>query len=185
MKNTNSNTLWDSLQKKSHNIEINMDSLERKRTGSYYTDIELTDIMMHELVSNLIMAGKPIYEYRYLEPCVGAGNFVFSYLKAVKTFGMESDKARILLNNIYVADINEVALQGYSDSLKEIARLYWNIELENAYFEEHIGTGLLVDITASILKYIPIDEVFKQEVLKNGFDIVVTNPPYKNLKAER
>lgn len=185
MKNTNSNTLWDSLQKKSHNIEINMDSLERKRTGSYYTDMELTDIMMHELVSNLIMVGKPIYEYRYLEPCVGAGNFVFSYLKAVKALGIESDKAKILLNNIYVVDINEVALQGYSDSLKEIARLYWNIELENAYFEEHIGTGLLVDITASILKYIPIDEVFKQEVLKNGFDIVVTNPPHKNLKAER
>lgn len=39
-----------------------MDSLERKRTGSYYTDMELTDIMMHELVSNLIMVSPEIEE---------------------------------------------------------------------------------------------------------------------------
>ncbi len=39
-----------------------MDSLARKRTGSYYTDMELTDIMMHELVSNLIMASPEIEE---------------------------------------------------------------------------------------------------------------------------
>ncbi len=39
-----------------------MDSLARKRTGSYYTDMELTDIMMHELVSNLIMASFEIEE---------------------------------------------------------------------------------------------------------------------------
>ena len=39
--------LWDSLRSRSRYIEMNMDSLRRKRTGSYYTDLELTDIMLH------------------------------------------------------------------------------------------------------------------------------------------
>ena len=35
--------LWTSLNAKSRTIEAEMDSLERKRTGSYYTDLQLTD----------------------------------------------------------------------------------------------------------------------------------------------
>ena len=34
-------------------------------------------------------------------------------------------------------------------------------------------------------EYIKITDVFPDEVVKEGFDIVVTNPPYKNLKAEK
>ena len=45
--------LWTSLNAKSRTIEAEMDSLERKRTGSYYTDLQLTDVMMGELVQKL------------------------------------------------------------------------------------------------------------------------------------
>lgn len=185
MEETNNIMFWNLLQTKSRYIETNMDSLKRKRIGSYYTNIELTDIMMHELVLHLASNNKPIYNYQYLEPCVGSGNFVFSYLKEVKSLGIDNNEAVILLNNIYVADINKAALRGYADSLKELALLYWGIELDGYYFESHIGTSLLVDVTASELNYIPIDKVFAPEVVRKGFDIVVTNPPYKNLKAER
>lgn len=43
------NTLWSFLQKKSDYIETSLNILERKQTGSYYTNMTLTDIMMHEL----------------------------------------------------------------------------------------------------------------------------------------
>ena len=46
--------LWSSLNKKSKDIENKIDALARKRTGSYYTDIELTDVMMNELIEQLI-----------------------------------------------------------------------------------------------------------------------------------
>jgi hypothetical protein len=88
------------------------------------------------------------------------------------------------LDNVYAADINEGALQGYKESLKTVAWEYWGIELTDEYFNSHIGTGLLVDVTASELKYISLEEVFP-DAATNTFDIVVTNPPYKNLKAER
>ena len=176
---------WDSLRKKSRFIETDMDVLKRKQTGSYYTDFDLTDVMMEELVNHLIKGNKKLSEYTFLEPCVGAGNFVFSYLKAVGNVGISDEDAVAILNNIYVADINKNALTGYRKSLSEFASLCWNIQLNDAYFETHMGSGLLVDVTAPKLDYISLESVFPQEICKNGFDIVVTNPPYKNLKAER
>lgn len=177
--------LWTSLNAKSRTIETEMDSLERKRTGSYYTDLQLTDVMMGELVQKLKQGQKRLIDYRFFEPCVGAGNFVFSYIKAIMGTGISETDAIVLLNNIYVSDINEDAIKEYAESLKKIALLYWNIELTEDYFNTHTGTGLLVDVTADVLEYISLETVFPGQASKGGFDIVATNPPYKNLKAEK
>ena len=185
MGNNNEIVLWDLLQMKSKNIEDKMDLLYRKRTGSYYTDLQLTDMMMEELVVQLKKEEKRIVDYRFLEPCVGIGNFVFSYIKAVYNLGINRMDAETLLKNIYVSDINESALVVYKESLKEIALLFWNIELKDSYFDEHVGSGLLIDVTANSLKYIGLDRIFPDVVGKGGFDIIATNPPYRKLKAEK
>lgn len=184
MKETISKELWDTLRVTSRKIETEMDPLERKRTGSYYTDLKLTDIMMQELISALDLNKKRICDYTFFEPCVGTGNFVFSYLKAVKPF-VNQDEALTLLDNIYVSDINESALKQYKSSLQVFALECWNIILDDKYFNAHIGTGLLIDVTAEKLEYIPLNRVFDKKIVKKGFDIVATNPPYKNLKAEK
>ena len=177
--------LWKSLNIKSRSIELKMNSFERKRTGSYYTDLQLTDAMMRELVEKLKQGKKNLIDYKFFEPCVGAGNFVFSYIKAIKETGLSKADAVVLLNNIYVSDINKSAIKVYEESLREIALLYWNIELTEDYFIAHTGTGLLVDVTADELEYIGLDSVFPEQSSIGGFDIVATNPPYKNLKAEK
>lgn len=180
------NNLWKSLNDKSRFIETEMDTLARKRTGSYYTDLRLTDVMMTELVNRMKENGKKLIECRFFEPCVGAGNFVFSYIDAVRKIeDINREDAEILLNNIYVADVNQEALKGYKESLRELAYAGWGIELTSEYFELHCGSGLLVDVTAPELRYISIQEIFSSKIFKNGFDVVATNPPYKNLKAER
>lgn len=187
MNDTQYTELWSFLNAKSRSIETEMDALTRKRTGSYYTDLKLTDVMMSELIEYLRTKnpGKKLCEYRFLEPCVGAGNFVFSYVNAVRTTGINRDDAQIMLDNIYVADINLEALKGYKESLRKIALLFWNIYLSDEYFDQHIGSGLLIDVTATKLNYISINDIFSSDIIGDGFDIVATNPPYKNLKAER
>lgn len=177
--------LWKELSVTSREVETAMDSLRRKRTGSYYTDLELTDVMMEELVSNLLKKEKEIEENLFFEPCVGAGNFVFSYIDQLRKLELSTEKVKTAIYNIYVADINEEALEKYKVSLKKIVKSYWNIELDDSYFEVHTGNGLLVDVTASELSYISLEEVFGKDLAQRRFDIVVTNPPYKNLKAER
>lgn len=177
--------MWNELQIESKSIENSINSLERKQTGSYYTGLELTDVMMKELVTHLVSSNKPIWEYKFLEPCVGTGNFVFSYLKRIYHYGITREEAIVLLNNIYVADIYAVALQKYKELLSRLVQHYWDICLDDAYFDSHIGGGLILDITSDEARYISITDVFPKEVVGNGFDIIATNPPYKNLKAER
>ncbi len=177
-------SLWSAILEKSKNAEVAMGALERKRTGSYYTDLALTDIMIEELVQRIIDDGREIWNCRFLEPCVGAGNFVFSYLKYVNELNLSNDKIEILLNNIYVADINTNALNTYRQSFRTLVYYYWKIELSDEYFNEHIGSGLLIDVTAQKLEYIKLSDAFGN-LIDERFDIVVTNPPYKNLKAER
>lgn len=45
--------LWSSLSEKSRTVETEMDALQRKRTGSYFTDLKLTDVMLCELLDHL------------------------------------------------------------------------------------------------------------------------------------
>ena len=178
--------LWDILAKKSYSIESGMDSLHRKRTGSYYTDLSLTDVMMDELVESMQAKKDDVLRYKFFEPCVGAGNFVFSYIKKIQEkYDLTPNEGRKLVENIYACDINLEAIGGYRSSLKELLKILWNIELTDEYFSNHIGTGLLVDVSADKLDYIPLNAVFPEKIAKEKFDIVVTNPPYKNLKAER
>lgn len=182
----NRDALWKALERKSRAIETGMDPLERKRTGSYYTALSLTDVMMDELVEAMQVRKETITSLRFFEPCVGAGNFVFSYINKVQDkYKLSRKEGRRLVDNIYVCDINPEAIEGYKSSLRELVRSLWAFELPEAYFESHVGSGLLVDVSADKLDYIPLENVFPQAIADTGFDIVVTNPPYKNLKAER
>lgn len=176
--------IWENLRNESKKVENSISSLERKRTGSFYTDLDLTDDMMSDLVDLINSKNIKPQRLTFLEPCVGTGNFVFSYIKKVKQQILKKNDAIELLNNIYVADINKNALSFYIEKLNELTQSLWNIKLSHEYFETHIGSALLINVMQNTIKYIPYSKAFKNLNVKNGFDIIATNPPYKNIKAE-
>ena len=183
--NKNDSNIIDFIKSNGKTIEEQMDPLERKRTGSYYTDLDLTNIMMDELVSYIFERNKEIWNLRFLEPCVGSGNFVFSYLKSISKLGLSKSNLETLIHNIFVADINTNSLTEYEKMLSNFVYHYFDIKLDKSYFQTNIGSALLFDVTSENINYIKITDVFPKNVVADGFDIVVTNPPYKNLKAER
>lgn len=177
-------SIWSEISSSSYNFEHTMDKLHRKQTGSYYTSLDLTTPMLSELLDKLSEDQRlNIHELRFLEPCVGTGNFVFTYLKLCSKLNLSKDKAERLINNIYACDINSGALEIYKKNLSKFVRKLFGINLQPDYFEEHVGGGLLFNLDADEIKYVALEDVFSS--IDKKFDIVATNPPYKNLKVER
>ena len=176
---------WQRISYNSSTFERSLNPLYRKLTGCYLTSLDLTYQMMSELVNTMDAKDRSIlYQKRFLEPCVGTGNFVFAYLRVCKELGFSSKENEMLLNNIYACDINKNALSVYKESLRDFAVSFFGIELDEEYFSTHIGSGLLFDLNSDPPQYISISNIFSPHIIKDGFDIIATNPPYKNLKAE-
>lgn len=174
--------LIDLISDTNRSFEKTINPLIKRQTGSYYTPINLTIPMMREIVSSFTK--EELCTKTFLEPCVGTGNYVFGYLFACWELNLSTNEIKAIINNIYVCDINNAALQVYRDNLMQVASKLFNITLDEEYFKTHIGRGLLFDVNSANTEYIPITERFSTKILRKGFDIIATNPPYKILKAE-
>lgn len=177
--------VWEYLENTYKNFEKNINPLYKKQTGSYYTSLDLAYYMVNELINDLPTSDRyNIYNKKFLEPCVGVGNFVFAYLQVCKDYNLTQKQKEILLNNIYVCDSNQYALKTYENSLKLVATNWFNINLSGDYFKTHIGSALLFDVSSQQINYISLNNAFNNTLSFSQFDIIITNPPYKNLKAE-
>lgn len=172
---------WEELINKNTKFEKSLEKNYRKESGSYYTPSSIADYMVNNLFDTLSDLSN-IKNLKFLEPCVGTGNFVISYLKKIHSLNLPFEDNLKILNNIYVCDSNINALMLYKENISAIAENQFGVKLENQYFETHIGGALLYNMENPQGNYIPITEIFPNV---NKFDIVITNPPYKNLKAER
>lgn len=184
MESIEKQAIWEWTVNKSREIETDITDFDRRRTGFYFTSFDLTEVMIKEIIDSVIKNRLNIWELKLLEPCVGVGNFIFTYLREVDKLGLSKRQIEKIIQNIYVADINNKALNEYENTFKKFVKVYFDIDLKKDYFETHIGSALLVDVSNRNPKYIKIDDIFPKDVVNQGFDIVVTNPPYKNLKAE-
>lgn len=174
---------WNNLMIKNSNFEKSLDKNYRKESGSYYTPLAIADYMIND-VFNTIKNESDIINLKFLEPCVGTGNFVISYLKKIHGLHLSKHDNEKIFNNIYVCDSNNNALDIYRENIKQIAKDKFGIDLTEKYFNDHIGGALLYDLENNATNnYISINDIFPN--IHDKFDIVITNPPYKNLKAER
>lgn len=155
----------------------------KKKNGIYYTALPLAKHMVDELLMEVDT--QIIETLKFLEPCVGTGNFVFAYLLKIHEMGLTENKIINIINNIYVSDTDSNALIIYKAMLEKIVEILFNIDIEKVNISQNISNGLLVDINNDELKYTPIETVYPEVMKNGGFDIIITNPPYKNLKVER
>ena len=174
------NTFLKSLLLDSKNLENNIDYLYKRNSGSYYTGYDLAKRMVDELFSqiknedNYKLENKKIFE-----PCVGTGIFVFAILQRCIEEKMTKAKIIKIINNIYVSDINEDAINFYKNKITAFCNDILDYKLNNSYFNEHILGYLIYNTTDLNSKYKTLSDYINFK-----FDIVITNPPYKNLKMD-
>lgn len=184
-KNLSKEEVYNRIINKNKEIEEQIEEDLKRNTGSYYTGLELSVFMMNELLENVSEDYiEELDKKTFLEPCLGVGSFVFAYLIAIDKYKFSKEKIRRILDNIYVCEINRNAINEYKELLKQFVYTYFDIELDDDYFKNRIAYGLLFNMNNAEFRYIDINNVFPEVMKKGGFDIIATNPPYKNLKAE-
>jgi Alw26I/Eco31I/Esp3I family type II restriction m6 adenine DNA methyltransferase len=166
------------LHQKEKESETFANTNERKHLGIFYTDYRLARFITKETLKF-----KKIDPTRstFLEPCSGTGNFVIAYLDEVLQLKQNQTKDYIqkVVNNIYCADIDKAAIE----LLKTIVP---------AYLKKKFGVSIKISpnnyYAGNVLFEIDKNKILKNDLknifgINDGFDIVITNPPYGLLKA--
>jgi adenine-specific DNA-methyltransferase len=162
-------------QKEKENTKMDKTD-ERKHFGIYYTDYEIAKQITKEALKDK----KDLFDLKFLEPCSGIGIFALAYIDYIfsSSSKLTDKKVQQVVENIYCADIDQEAIR----LLKNIIPLYINfkykikIELNE---KNYYAGNVLFNITENEIIKNDLRSIFK---VKNGFDIVLTNPPYKLLK---
>ena len=163
-----------------YNIQNSIEQLlgpKKKLTGVYFTGQQIAQQMIQEVVNKLTKV--KILKYKFFEPCYGCGVFIFEYLEQLKKFNFNKKDYEQILKNIYGSESSDFISSVFAKLYRKYCDLSFGINIDELNIAQNFKGSLLFDLSQDEMVYNKIDAVFDQK-----FDIIVTNPPYKNLKAE-
>jgi Alw26I/Eco31I/Esp3I family type II restriction m6 adenine DNA methyltransferase len=147
----------------------------QRENGIFYTNFHLARIMIAEALE---AANNPVGTF--LEPCVGGGAFYFAFidLSMEKTSGSLKDLQNVL-DRCFVADNDEVALSTVRKAAPAYFKAKYGYDLEIPQANVFLGDSLWSAEDSSIRDF---RKIFNQP---DGFEFVITNPPYKLIKGDK
>ncbi|MDI6738501.1 MAG: N-6 DNA methylase [Nanoarchaeota archaeon] len=187
------------LKKTPERTKLKDGKAHRKEQGIYYTPAYIVDYIVKNTVGELLKDKKVKPDkIRILDPACGSGSFLIKAFQAMDEYykgkdkrysqtkldstGAYSKKVEILQNNIFGVDLDKQAI--------ELARL--NLLLHIAEkgeklpsIEKKIQCGnSLIDnpAVAGEDKAFKWEDRFKDVMDEGGFDVVIGNPPYVDIK---
>ncbi len=146
---------------------------KRKEWGIYYTNFKIAYQITEE---TLKFNNKDFNKIKFFEPCAGLGIFVITYLEYIYNHSIKNINIEDIIKNIYIADIDNEAIIIAKKLIKKFVSIKWNLEIN--LLEENIFIGNVIN--SNNYKIHSTETLFNNHI---KFDLILTNPPYKNLKA--
>ncbi len=171
----------------------------RKEQGIYYTPSYIVDYIVKNTVGEYIKTHTPdeIRKVRILDPACGSGSFLIraykeleNYWKANSDFAQltldseefYSKKVEILKKNIFGVDLDPKAVEiAQLNLLLQISERKQRLPLLQSNIK--VGNSLIDDPSVSD-KAFKWEEEFPEVMKEGGFDIIIGNPPYFNVKSD-
>ena len=147
----------------------------QRENGIFYTNFQLARIMISEALEAAKNPTGP-----FLEPCVGGGSFYFAFidLSMEKTSGSETDLKNIL-KRCYIADNDIVAISTVLKAAPAYFKAKYGYSMEIPETNVFVGDSLWSTEDSLIRDF---RKIFNQP---DGFEFVITNPPYKLIKGDK
>ncbi len=176
----NFDLIWQELQTQMDLYESNFDEITKQKYGIYWTNLELSYQIVNKLFNTFDESFlEELTQKKILEPCVGMGSFIFSFLRKIYENGYSKDKVETLIKNIYFCDIDENILDLFTICYKKFIKDLFGIDVTDDLIKSNSCNGLIFNKFSS--DYLSIENAFKKNI---KFDIIITNPPYKGLKID-
>lgn len=150
---------------------------KKRHLGIYYTNAFLAKKLAEDCVAQLDDIKVP----KVLEPSSGNGIFIYAYLEAimVRRPKMSLLEFQEIIDSCFLVDIDELAIDAFLNSFSDYFSEFYGIRvsfpkrntlLADALFENEGGT---------------FRQLHQHFSCQNGFDLIITNPPYRMIKANR
>jgi len=154
--------------------EMHLGTSKQKHHGIFYTNYSIAYKITEEAFKSF---KNDINNNKFFEPSVGLGIFVITYLDYIWKNFKNYDIAKII-DNIYISEIDNKALDLAEKLIKKFIFIKFNqsifIKKENIY----MGDTLIDDEFKIKDTYVLFGKDIK-------FDLILSNPPYRNVKASK
>jgi len=152
---------------------------KRKHFGIYYTDYSIARKLAQDAVDKI--SNKDLTKITFWEPCAGVGVFIIAFIDEIvsRIKKISTEELQRIINNIYYSDIDGDAIKIINKFLPLYIKNKYKKDIKINNKNYYIG-DVLFDIDKNQIKKKNINDIFEG---KNGFDVILTNPPYKLLKA--
>lgn len=172
--------VWQNLHNTMNALEAKYSESEKRKYGIYWTSLDLAYEIIEDLFGHFdAQTIAELENKKLLEPCVGMGSFVFAYLKMLFEIGFDANRVSKVISNIYFCDVDESLLAEFFGCYSDFVSQLWGIEVDKALFNKNSANGLIYKHGSQ--DYIGLKEAFNEDI---SFDIIITNPPYKNLRID-
>lgn len=191
------------LMKTEKRAKLTKNQLHRKEQGIYYTPTYIVDYIVRNTLGELLKNKKiEVEDIKVLDPACGSGSFLikaFDFLNTyylnklkkdyhqtqldTKTGSPFKTKSRILQKNIFGVDLDKQAVEiTQLNLLLKIAEKGEKLPM----LGENIKTGnSLIDLEEIAgKKAFNWSKEYPKIMSKGGFDVIIGNPPYYNIKSD-